>query len=273
MKKNIFLTDRAKAPRIPSAQFFRLLSGLRQAVLFSCFVLVLYSSCKKDGGGTDWRGPMIKTETTNNSTIAYWYDKKGRIVKLENGDWVRTEFIYSQDSIHFKSTELATGAVEKYAGYLNASGKVLSLEGTEYVYDASDRLSETYLPIQSNGWQVRKKNYYSSTTGALDSVRQTESRLLQTRWLQTTIYTYYTTLAETHGIENFGSGFWGKNDLHPLKHSETWSPMAAAPFRQITYTTDRSYGYDDAGRIVVQDHREVRPDNSIAQWRTVYTYY
>jgi YD repeat-containing protein len=238
-------------------------------------ILLSYFSCKKgDGSGkNNWRMPMIKTETVNTATITYSYDRDGRITKLEDGDWIITEFTYFEDSINLKTTELATSAVDKLGLKLTATGRLASQGGTEYKYDGSDRLSEVLSPPQSSGWQTREKYYYNSTTGFLDSMRKTEFRLLQTNWLQTTIYTYYTDVEETHGNENKGMGFWGKNDLHPVKHYETWAPIPAAPYRKITYIIDRQYGYDDAGRIVVQDHSEKRPDNTNVQWRTVYTYY
>lgn len=245
----------------------------RKILFLLSFVLLTVLSCKKSDSGNNWQIPMIKTATTNNETTTYSYDKNGRIVKLENGNWIKTEFTYTPDSVHYKTTELATSAVEKNSWKLNANGKVSSMGSVEYKYDANGRRTESLSPPQSNGWQAKSIYYYNSGTGLLDSVRKTESRLLQTNWLQTTIYTYFTTVAETHGIENLGTGFWGKNDLHPLKHSETWTPMVLAPFREITYTVDRSYNFDEAGRIVVENHRERRPDNSVAEWRTVYSYY
>lgn len=238
-------------------------------------ILLPYFSCKKrdDGTKNSWRMPMIKTETTNTSTTTNSYDKEGRIVKVETGDWTKTEFTYSADSVTLKTTDLATMAVAKYSLELNADGRLASQDGIQYKYDANGRLSEAISPADGNGWQTRKKNYYNSTTGLLDSTRRTESRLLQNRWLETVIYTYYTDQDETHGNENRGLGFYGKNNLHPLKRSEAWTPIAAAPYRKITYSTDKQYGYDDAGRIVVEDHSEKRHDGTNVQWRTVYTYY
>jgi len=231
-------------------------------------------SCKKNGGTSknNWRIPMVKTAEINGLTYTYEYDREGRMVKTEDGA-VRTEVSYSSDSIFFKSTEIATNVVQRYSGKLNATGRILSINGTEYKYDASDRHTETLFAPDNNGWQKWNRYYYNTTTGLLDSMRQSETRLLQNRWLQTIIYTYYTDLAETHGNENFGMGYWGKNDPHPVKHSETWSPISMAPFRKITYTTNKTYGYDDAGRIAVEDHAETRPDNTSVQWRTVYRYY
>ena len=238
-------------------------------------ILLPYIACKKgdDSGRNNWPRPMIKTMKVGNSLTTFSYDTKGRILKAQTGEEVMIEYTYSGDSIYFKTTDLVTSAVDKVAGKLDAYGMFEPQDGTEYKYDASGRLSEVVSPPASSGWQTRKKNYYSSATGLLDSTRKTESRLLQTRWLETILYTYYTDVDETHGNENMGMGFNGKNDLHPLKHSETWIPIAVAPYRKNNYTVDRQYGYDDAGRIVVQDHKEKRPDNTNVQWRTAYTYY
>jgi len=243
----------------------------KNAFLACCIIFCI--ACKKgDGGGNNWRMPMIKTATVNNFTTTYWHDRQGRVIKTEDAA-IRTEYSYTGDSLFFKSTELATNASKKYAGKLNANGRLVYLGGTEYKYDASDRLTETLFAPGGDGWRKFNQYYYNSATGLLDSMRQSESRLVQTRWKQTIIYTYYTDMTETHGYENQGAGFWGRNAPHPVNHTDVWTPISQAPYRKITYTMDNHYAYDDAGRIVVEDHDELRPDNTSVQWRTVYTYY
>lgn len=243
-------------------------------LLFILMECLLFAACKKNDNRADnWQMPMIKTETANNNVISYWYNNQARVVKLENGDWVKVDYTYTRDSVFYKTTEIATNAVQKESGKLDANGMLVSQGGRERKYDDHGRLTEEFFPPGSNGWQRRYRHYYNSVTGLLDSSRQTESKLLQTRWMQTTIYTYYTDHTNTLGNENKGMGFLGKSDLHPVRHSETWRPVAAVPFREITNSMDIQYGYDEQGRIVVEDRTEHRLDNTIAQWRTVYTYY
>lgn len=247
------------------------------AITIIILIIALISSCKKDDIDTsknNWLIPMIKTETTNNNSTTYYYDKEGKIIKLENGDWQIVEFRYSPDSLDIKSTEIATNAVQKSSLKLNPNGMIASTsDGKTFTYDNKNRLIEALFPKKSNGWQNRITYHYNSNTGELDSTRQTERRLFQNIWKETTIYSYYSTIKETQGLENKGMAVWDKNQPHPLKHSETWSPISISPFKKITYTVDNHYSYDDQDRIVVMDHTEKRPDNTIAQWRTVYTYY
>jgi hypothetical protein len=249
---------------------------MKKRLLFSSIIItcLLLAACKKSGSGTNnWTVPMIKSETTNNNLTSYRYDKQGRLAELVNGDWVRVEYTYTRDSVFFKTTEIATNAVEKVAGKLDGNGMLIAQEGAERKYDNDGRILEEWLPPKSDGWQARKKYFYNSTSGFLDSTRQTESKLLQTRWLQTVIYTYYTDHNNTIGNENKGMGFLGKSSPYPVKKSETWHPKSAAPFRELVNTMESQYGYDEQERIVVEDHTEHRADNTIVQWRTVYAYY
>jgi hypothetical protein len=235
---------------------------------------LLLAACKKNGSGSNnWPAPMIKTETTNNNITSYRYDKQGRIVELVNGDWVRVDYSYTRDSLFYKTTEIATNAVQKVAAKLDPNGMLAAQEGTVRKYDDDGRPVEELSLPNSNGWQKRYKYYYNSATGLLDSTRQTESKLLQTRWLQTTVYTYYPDQNNTIGNENRGMGFMGKNSPRPVKISEIWRPKSVDPFREITNIMKLQYGYDEQGRIVVEDHTEDRADNTVVQWRTVYTYY
>ena len=141
---------------------------------------LLFSACKKGGSSkNNWRIPMIKTETANGHTYTYSYDREGRMVKTEDGT-MRLEASYSPDSIFFKTTEIATGWVEKKAGKLNGAGRILSAGDTEYKYDANDRLIEKFSP-GSDGWVKRNRYFYNITTGLLDSMREIETRLVETR--------------------------------------------------------------------------------------------
>lgn len=232
--------------------------------IFSLAMIAVFFSCKKNDK-ISWGIPKVKTLRFNGSTgeDKYFYDKEGRCIKAESNT-NRIEYTYSTGSVKLKGTDLTNGAVYEQVDELNAAGLVVKSNNTTFAYTPNGYLlSATSLNPPS---PVRFTLYhYNSGTGLLDSL----TRLTGNKWEETIVYTYYLDKTETTDGENRGFMYKGKSRLHPPKRVLYIRPKVTPPYREQAAYIDYTYGYDEAGRIVLVS----QSSDVFSTEDAIYTYY
>jgi YD repeat-containing protein len=187
----------------------------------------------------------VKTSTSGTTISTFYYDSKGRQLKIENSNGSKEEYEYLPGIINRKSYSTSGVFVFAYKYELNADGLVYrSTISNNPSYEElrqynADKTLAKYL-FKANGLTNSADYFYSN--GNCDSVRFIGN---DGKWSSTNIHTFYTDKINVLTDAITGEDFNGKDDKNMLK-SDIYRYPDGTTNDMATYT----YAYDAQGRVI-----------------------
>jgi hypothetical protein len=218
-------------------------------LVFLLLATVSFVACRKNSmdapvvqGNNDAK---VKTWTVGANIASYFYDSKGRVLKIENSNGSKTEYEYLPGTINRKIYNTTGVLVFTYKYELNSDGLAFRStisNNSSYEelrqYNAEKTLAK-YL-FKANGLTNSADYFYSN--GNCDSVRYIGN---DGNWSSTKINTFYADKINVLNDAVTGGDFNGKNDKNMLK-TEIYKYPDGTTNDISTYT----YQYDVQGRII-----------------------
>jgi len=249
----------------------------RLFLLLPCIGLLLAISCKKEDHSPTPPPvvvPKVKTVTAGNDIRNFFYDSKGRVIKIGYALYGRGEYAYTDTGIVVSFYDTLNQFQYKQVYKIGADGRALG-----YINPAlfNDQLSYTYtsggqlltgtelrtLPGQPvYRWQTQ----YYYTNSNLDSSIVTLTADGSFGGGSALYYdSYYTDKPNTLGNDNYGQAFLGVSSKNPVKDARDIGHDNLGNYPATNYV----YEYDSLNRITKST--EYEGNSGFAP--IMYTYY